>query len=368
MTTWIHRCAGHDAAGGALMRVAVKDAIDVAGHVTSAGCAAVRDRARPAPADAACLAGVRAAAAVIVGKTTLTELCLSPDGLNPAMGTPVNPVAPQRIPGGSSSGSAVAVAAGEADIALGTDTGGSIRVPAACCGVVGLKTTWGRVPTAGVWPLAPSLDTIGPLARTVAGIVAGMRMLTPGWRPLPEPARVAGRLRLDGVDPGAEADIDRALTAAGLTLRDVHLPGWDGTTTAFRAIILGELWRHHGDLLGLDGVSGTVQKELRNGRDVTDDQLDDARAAAARWRADLEAALAGVDVIALPTLPAAVPLRTNVAFHLTRLTRPISLAGLPALAMPVPSPHRPVPTSLQLCGPAGSEELLCATAHRIEAP
>ena len=367
MATWIHRFDVPDPVPDGAMRVAVKDAIDVAGVVTTAGCVAVRDRARPARTDASCLAGVRAAAALIVGKTTLTELCLGPEGFNPDFGTPVNPLAPHCIPGGSSSGSAVAVAVGEADIGLGTDTGGSIRIPAACCGIVGLKTTWGRVPTSGVWPLAPGLDTIGPLARTVAGVVAGMRMIAPDWTPVSHAARVVGRLRLDNVDSDAEDVIDKALTVVGFAVREVRLPGWDATREAFRAIILGELWREHGDLLDADGVGGTVNEELRRGRDISDERLDDARAAGRRWRAEVEAVLADVDVVAMPTLAAPPPLLTSVDFKVTRLTRPINLAGLPAIAMPVPSPGRAVPVSLQLFGPAYGEELLCATAQVIEA-
>lgn len=366
MATWIHRFELPDPVPRGVMRVAVKDAIDVAGDVTTAGCLAVRDRALPARADASCLAGVRAAPALIVGKTTLTELCLFPEGFNPAFGTPVNPLAPECIPGGSSSGSAVAVAAGEADIGLGTDTGGSIRVPAACCGIVGLKTTWGRVPTSRVWPLAPGLDTVGPLARTVDEVVAGMRMIAPDWRPVPQAARLVGRLRLENVDGYAEDLIDKALNAAGFAVREVRLPGWDTTNEAFQAIILGELWREHGDLLDADGVSDTVNEQLRKGRDVSDERLADARAAGRRWRLEVESVLAEVDVVAMPTLAAPPPLLTNVKFKVTRLTRPINLAGVPALAMPVHSPGRAVPVSLQLLGPAYGEELLCATAQVIE--
>jgi len=366
MATWIHRFDQSDPVPDGLMRIAVKDAIDVAGVVTTAGCVAVRDRALPAAADAACLAGVRGAAARIVGKTTLTELCLGPEGFNPEFGTPVNPLAPQCIPGGSSSGSAVAVAAGEADVGLGTDTGGSIRVPAACCGIVGLKTTWGRVPAAGVWPLAPSLDTVGPLARTVAGVAAGMHMIAPDWRPVSQGARVVGRLRLDDVDEHAEGAIDKALNAAGLAVREVRLPGWDTTHEAFRAVILGELWREHGELLDADGVSSTVNEALRGGRDIGDERLDEAREACRRWRAEVDAVFADVDVVAMPTLAAPPPLLTKVDFRVTRLTRPINLAGLPAIAMPVLSPGRAVPVSLQLFGPAYGDEMLCATAQVIE--
>src|SRR5262245_24592389 len=172
MTTWTMR---FDESVDGRVRVAVKDAMDLRGVPTWSGCVALRETATPAVADAACLAGIRAAGAAIVGKTNQTELCLSPTGINKAFGTPVNPLAPDRVPGGSSSGSAVAVATGEADVGLGTDTGGSVRMPAACCGVTGLKTTWGRIPTAGVWPLSPSLDTVGPIARDLAGVIAGMR-------------------------------------------------------------------------------------------------------------------------------------------------------------------------------------------------
>ena len=120
-------------------------------------------------------------------------------GVNPWYGTPVNPLDPRLVPGGSSSGSAVAVATGEADVAYGTDTGGSVRIPSACCGTAGLKTTWGRVPLDGVWPLSPSFDTVGPMARDVAGLVLGMELLEPGFVVGPAtPVRVgapAGRRR-----------------------------------------------------------------------------------------------------------------------------------------------------------------------------
>ena len=158
-------------------RLAVKDLIDVAGVPTTAGSRAVERGAAPATADAACLAGARAAGARIVGKTGLTELCWSASGINHWAGTPVNPRDPRRLPGGSSSGSAVAVATGEADVAFGTDTGGSVRVPAACCAVVGLKTRYGRVPVKGVYPLAPTLDTVGPIGPDVAAVELGMRLL-----------------------------------------------------------------------------------------------------------------------------------------------------------------------------------------------
>src|SRR5438477_8328822 len=156
---------------GAGVRLAVKDIIDVEGVPTTAGSRALERRAGPAERDAECLAGARAAGARLVGKTNLHELAMLPIGTNPWFGTPVNPLDSDLIPGGSSSGSAVAVATDEADVAIGSDTGGSVRVPSACCGTVGLKTTYGRISLDGVWPLAPSLDTIGPMAADIAGLV-----------------------------------------------------------------------------------------------------------------------------------------------------------------------------------------------------
>src|SRR5687767_11848569 len=155
-------------------RLAVKDLIDMEGVPTTAACKAVAETAVAAKADAALLAGARAAGARIVGKVNLHELALGTTGVNPWFGTPVNPLDPDLVPGGSSSGSAVAVGSGEADVAYGSDTGGSVRTPSACCGTTGLKTTWGRIPLDGVWLLSESLDTIGPMARDVAGVIIGM--------------------------------------------------------------------------------------------------------------------------------------------------------------------------------------------------
>jgi amidase len=208
---------------GAGVRLAVKDCIDVEGLPTTVGCPVVAERARPAARDAAVVAAVRRSGARIVGKTNLAELCWSASGMNTWSGTPVNPIDPRRLPGGSSSGSAVAVAAGDADVALGTDTGGSVRIPAACCGVVGLKTTWGRVPVDGVYPLAPSMDTVGPLGADVAAVELGMRLIEPGFAVGPCELSV-GRVRPEtdpAVDPAVDAAIDAALAAAGVMTTDV---------------------------------------------------------------------------------------------------------------------------------------------------
>src|SRR6202046_5423662 len=194
--TWIVRL--DVAAGTPGVRLAVKDCIDVAGLPTTVGCPVIAERARPADRDAAVVGAARRSRAQVLGKTTLAELCWSALGSNAWSGMPVNPADPRRVPGGSSSGSAVAVATGEADVALGTDTGGSVRIPAACCGVVGLKTTWGRVPVQGVYPLARSLDTVGPLGADVAAVELGMRLVEPAFRMPDAPGpMVAGRVTVD---------------------------------------------------------------------------------------------------------------------------------------------------------------------------
>src|ERR1700720_264766 len=237
MTTFITR---YETAGPGV-RLAVKDLIDMEGQPTTAGCRAVASSAQPAPADAACLAGARAAGARIVGCTNLHELALGVTGINPWFGTPVNPLDPERAPGGSSSGSAVAVAVDEADVAYGTDTGGSVRIPAACCGVAGLKTTWGRVPVAGVWPLSPSFDTVGPMARDVGGLVLGMELLEPGFAVETRAGFRAARLRVDA-DPFIDAAVDSALAAPEWQVSDAELPGCYDATAAAGMLIVAEAW------------------------------------------------------------------------------------------------------------------------------
>jgi hypothetical protein len=263
MNAWIARFDLPAEADGRL-RVAVKDAIDIKGQTTTAGSAVVRARAKPAASDARCLAGIRASSdAIIVGKTMLTEMCISPIGNNADFGMPVSPLAPDLIPGGSSSGSAVVVASGEADVALGTDTGGSVRIPAACCGIVGLKTTWGRIPLEGVWPLAPSLDTVGPMARDVAGVVAGdaaagTRLRTGGT------TRTDHRAATDRRHRPGDRRCDRCRIGTG---RDDRTRG--------RAAALGRLFR----CAGHDHHCRAVAVASRSDRRRGDQRLHERRAA-----------------------------------------------------------------------------------------
>lgn len=365
MATWITRTAP-----GPGLQVAVKDLIDMVGLPTTAGSRAVAETAEPAGEDAACLAGVRAACglrqATVVGKANLHELAFGVTGINQWFGTPVNPLDPRRVPGGSSSGCAVAVATGEADVGIGTDTGGSVRIPAACCGVAGLKTTRGRISTVGVRPLAPTLDTVGPLARDVAGLAAGMALLEPGfaevgaWRPA-----AVGRLRLPAA-PAVDAALDAALAAAELLVEDVPLPGWAAAGRAALVQLAAEAWAANGALVGTGKLGQDVARRLPAGAGATPEDLRDARAAAAAWDAELAGLWRRIEVLALPTLVDVPPtLEDAEAMHGIRATLPVNLAGLPALSIPVPA--RPLPASLQLVGPPGSEERLLALGRAVEA-
>src|SRR5215831_10556194 len=355
MSTWILK----EAAPGPGTRVAVKDLIDVAGLPTTAGSRAVADRAGPAAADAACLAGLRAAIArgeaCLAGNTNLHELAYGISGINRAFGTPVNPLNPALVPGGSSSGSAVAVATGEADVAYGSDTGGSIRIPAACCGVAGLKTTWGRIPLAGVRPLAPSLDTVGPMARDVPGLTAGMALLEPGFTV--------------SAGPVISAAVDAALAATGWRISPVVLRGLDAAMNAAMTVLDAEAWESNAALArsAPERIGRDVLQRLRAASETTPAALGRAQQQAPRWRAALSELWDRVDLLALPTLLGFPPALgdARALLRIRGLTSPVNLAGLPALALPVPA-GGPLPASVQLIGPPGGEERLLAAGAVLE--
>ena len=366
--TWIVRLApaGPEVPG---VRLAVKDCIDVAGLPTTVGCPVIAERARPAGQDAAVVAAARRSGAQIVGKTNLAELCWSAVGTNAWSGMPVNPADPRRVPGGSSSGSAVAVATGEADVALGTDTGGSVRIPAACCGVVGLKTTWGRVPVEGVYPLAPSLDTVGLLGADVAAVELGMRLIEPGFAAGSCELRVA-RVRPETdlqVDAAVEAAIDAALAAAGIVTNQAAGLDFAAANTAASVLIDVEAYQVNEYLLpDLARLSPYNQRNLPKAAAVTTEQTAAANRTRDSVRAWFTGLLARDPFVAMPTLVSAPPLIGGPYVPLTVLTMPVNLAGLPALALPVPGGPAGLPASLQLIGPPGSEEQLVGLGRVVE--
>jgi len=292
---------------------------------------------------------------------------------NSAFGPVRNPWATDRTPGGSSGGSAAAVASGIVPLALGSDTGGSMRIPAACCGVTGLKTTHGRISLDGVWPLAPSFDTIGPLARDVAGVELGMQLLEPGFASSSAPAQRIGRLRTTG-DPLIEAAVDSALAAAGFDVVPIDLD-FNLGAGGFTSIYFAEFWEADHALAESDpdGIGDDVKSMLAMA-DLFRAELDEGSAQREQWIAAITAAFNDVQLLALPTLPLFPPRIDEIPADPMELiiaisshTSPFNAAGTPATAQPIPADATALPASLQLVGPAGGEELLVATAKVVEA-
>lgn len=376
---------------GTQLKLAVKDNIDVKGAVTTAGCKYFEKNHRPAARDAACLAIARERRVPIIGKTVLSEFAIAPSGSNDAYATPKSPLSRllPRIPGGSSSGSAVAVSRGVADVALGTDTAGSVRVPAACCGVVGLKTTFGLVPLDGVYPIEPNhLDTVGPLAKNITYAVKGMDLLQRGFEsryqevvkthPDAKGIRI-GRLYLAGTHKSVDRAVDAALEAAGfqvMPLSQAFVAQWvqakkDGNTIAAAAS-----WMSNGQLLNRSDVSTRSKGIILLGFVNYPKNYHAALRRKAAWQRALDEVFEEVDLIALPTLqniPPAIPLLGKTVGLEARMlelqnTVPVNFAGNPALALPIPIEDREVAlTSIQLIGPTYSEAHLLNAGRLIEA-
>jgi aspartyl-tRNA(Asn)/glutamyl-tRNA(Gln) amidotransferase subunit A len=367
--------------------VAVKDLVDMAGVVTGAG--SVKLAGNRAAGDAEVVARLRRAGAVVVGKTRTNEFAYG-------VTTPgtANPWDPERIAGGSSGGSAAAVAAGLVAGAIGSDTAGSIRIPSSCCGVVGLKPTWGRVPATGVWPLSWSCDHVGPIAATVADVALLDEVLAgepaeEGGRPAvpsprPDPPRI-GRVvgdDLGPVDPGVAGVLDelcRGLEAAGAVVDKVTLP-LAAARGAVGTIVLAEAAAAHARLLaetGEDGYSRAMLAMIRIGRGALAGEYLTGLRYRGRFAAEVEGLLAGRDALLLPTLPCAAPLasertvtidgtRVGVQAALTRLPGPFNCSGSPVLSLPTGLVDG-LPVGVSLVGRIGGDRALLSLAAWVEA-
>lgn len=350
------------------LTVAVKDCIDIAGYPTRSGSGALAERA-PASAHATVVAHILAQGGHIVGKANMHELAYGVTGINAAFGTPVNPRYPALIPGGSSSGSAAAVAAGIAEVAIGSDTGGSIRMPATCCGIFGLKPTFGRVSRQGCDPALSSLDHIGPFARSVTGLEAAMGLIDPGYAPVAAPSALRlGRVAADA-DAGVNAVVDAALAQWTATVGAVDLPLLEEAFRAGITIMAAECWSAFGPLTADPRMGADVKARLLAASKVTPAEVAQAEEIRARFIAVVDAALEGVDALVLPTLPAVPPALDELGdaaamLRLTALVRPFNLSGHPALTIPLDGPDgRPV--GLQLVGRRGGDAELCAVARAL---
>ncbi len=384
--------------------IAVKDNIDVAGVATSNGTTALLGK--PVRRDAGVVERLRSAGALIAGKTNMHELALGITTHNAVTGTARNPWAPDRIPGGSSGGSGVAVAAGLVPAALGTDTGGSVRVPSALCGVFGLRPTVGRVSGRGIAPISTTRDTAGPMAHNVEDLLTLDGILT-GDQATPAPVALQGlRLGLphprfwDSLDPGVAHSMDEALVrlkGAGVVLVDVDLPELSACNDmAGFPIALYEFVRDLGRYLEESGhgvtlaelvarvgsrdVAGIVQPLLAGGA-VPEAAYRDALAARARLRAIYADGFKRLEVQALlfPTTPLTARVlgdddtidfngeRAPAFPSFIRNTDPGSNAGIPGVSLPAGLASDGLPVGLALDGPAHGDRQLLAIAAAIEA-
>lgn len=339
----------------------------MAGEVTTSGCRALRD-ATPAVADAEVVQRLRAADCRIIGRTNMHELAYGVTGVNAWTGTPTNPRWPALVPGGSSSGSAVAVAAGLVDFAIGSDTGGSVRVPATCCGVVGLKPTFGRVSRKGAHPAASSLDCVGPFARDVATIEQAMAIIAPDWQSIgPDLTGRLGWIETPG-DPAISALVRAKGSILG-ELERVNLPSFDAAIHAGMVMIGHETWQATGHLIETGQVGLDVHQRLLRSSQVTPQELVTSEEVRARFTAEVDTALACRDALILPALGYPVPslleaADASAALPITNTCRPFNLSGHPAIALPAGEiDGRPV--SIQLVGRKGEDEALCALARRF---
>ena len=348
--------------------VAIKDLFDTEGVRTTYGSAIFRDHVPDATATA--VSRLEAAGYVNVGKTNLHEFAWGITSENEHYGWVPNPRAPGRIAGGSSGGSAAALAAGLVDAAMGTDSGGSIRIPAACCGVTGFKPTYGLVSLDGCFPLAPSYDHAGPLARDVLGCERMMAALVPGF----VPAEVAAdELRIGVAWTGLAEPLvcarveEAAMLLPGARRVDMPLPP-PAAYPGFQreaAAVHEPLWREHRELYG-DNVATKLQRALR----VTDQEVERAACERELYRERVAAAMEGLDLLLTPTLAMVAPpsgvgdlaLREDML----RFTLPWNAVGAPALALPCGPAEIGLPASVQLVGRPGDDALVLAAGRALE--
>jgi aspartyl-tRNA(Asn)/glutamyl-tRNA(Gln) amidotransferase subunit A len=346
--------------------LAVKDLLDTAGLTTTYGSAIFTEHVPTRSAE--CVVRLEAAGYVNVGKTNLHEFAYGITSENPHFGTVPNPVAPGRIAGGSSGGSAAALAAGLADAALGTDSGGSIRIPAACCGIVGFKPTYDLVPTQGCFPLAPSFDHVGPMARTVAECAAQLQALVPEFEPRPLESLEETLVGIAWIDEAEPLVAERVRTAAEQfpRLRELDWP-----RTAIGPLFMREvadvhrdLYAEHAELYG-DELAVKIERCLA----VSDTEAARASRAREEYRERCSELFEGIDLLLTPTLVCVAPPTGigDLALRetLIRNTLPFNTLGWPALALPCGAAEDGLPASAQVVGRPGADALVLAAGERL---
>jgi aspartyl-tRNA(Asn)/glutamyl-tRNA(Gln) amidotransferase subunit A len=350
------------------IRLAVKDLFDTAGLTTTYGSAIFADHVPTRTATA--VKRLEEHGYANVGKTNLHEFAYGTTSENPHFGRVPNPIAPGRVAGGSSGGSAAALAAGLADAALGSDTGGSIRIPAACCGIVGFKPTWGLVPLEGCFPLAPTLDHAGPMAPSVEGCTAMLEALVPELErtELDSLADVrVGVAWTDHAEPLVRARVEEA-AALFPDRRPIDPPLGEAVRTVFMREVAGvhrELYAENADLYGAN-----VAAKLELCLAVTDAEYDAGIRARETYRGQMAELFDEVDLVVTPTLPFVAPEagqdERELRSGLTLLTWPFNVLGAPALALPCGPAEDGLPASVQVAGRPGADALVLAAGALLE--
>jgi aspartyl-tRNA(Asn)/glutamyl-tRNA(Gln) amidotransferase subunit A len=359
---WLARPEGLPPDGTSL---AVKDLFDTAGLTTTYGSILFADHVPERSAEA--VVRLERAGYVNVGKTNLHEFAYGVTSQNPHFGTVPNPIAAGRTAGGSSGGSAAALAAGLAEAALGSDSGGSIRIPAACCGVVGFKPSYGLVPLDGCFPLAPTFDHAGPMARTVADCSAMLEALVPDL--LREPARPVsvGVAWDDRCTPLVGKRIREAAALLDAQPIDFPLPSRIGKA------FMHEVADVHRDLFAesADSYGPNVRAKIERCLEVTDTEAGEATDRRNAYREEANAVLGDLDLLLTPTLAfVAPPLPSDeleIREDLIRFTIPFNALGWPALALPAGPAEDGLPASVQLVGRLGADALVLAVGEELEA-
>ena len=346
--------------------VAVKDLVDVAGMVTTAGGIILPDT--PAVEDAPVVKRIRSQGCVVVGKANLHEFAFGVTSVNPHYGAVRNPHDPSRVAGGSSGGSAVAVATGMCDWAIGSDTGGSIRIPASLCGVVGFKPALGSIDTGGVIPLSRSLDTLGPIAPDVATAAAAYSMMS-GDQLAVEPVR-APRL---GVPAAWVADLDdetaRAWDAVAEGVPEVDFPDRDELFRVGLTILLVEAAAYHRQWAtqSPEKYGADVLALIRRGLEILAVDFEAALLEWPRLRDKARRALESVDALILPATAIVAPPVTaggEVREPLSRFTRPFNTTGQPVVVLPAPA--KGLPVGIQVVGRTNAATIGVAATLEME--
>jgi aspartyl-tRNA(Asn)/glutamyl-tRNA(Gln) amidotransferase subunit A len=350
------------------IRLAVKDLFDTAGLTTTYGSIVYAEHVPDRTAEA--VSRLEAAGYANVGKTNLHEFAYGITSANPHYGTVPNPAFPGRMAGGSSGGSAAALAAGLADAALGTDSGGSIRIPAACCGIVGFKPSYGLVSLEGVFPLAPSFDHVGPMATGVGRCAEMLRVLADGFEPAAleslEEVEV-GVAWLELADPLVRACVRRAAELFP-RLRELDFPLPEQVGTVF----MREVADVHRDLFAefADSYGENVRTKVERCLEVTDAEYERGLRARAEYVQRAEQAFEGLDLLLTPTLGFVAPKLPvddlEIREQTIRLTYPFNALGWPSLALPAGPAEEGLPASVQLAAPSGADALVLAAGELLE--